>query len=712
MSGWKNWAAFRAATLKSIVAAQRLPGSTGGSPVGAGRWPARASLWRATRGHGVASIGHAICRRFAAGRRKGQASGLCSPEVAFALLLLFCPAQTFAQDAIAPSTSSFTSPTPTPSPAPEAQQIVVSATRIPTPEEETGASVSVIDSSDLENKQILRIGDALREVPGLSMVQSGTAGQLTSVFTRGLNSADTQVLLDGIPINQGLFGGFNFADLTTDDIDRIEVVRGPQSTLYGPRGLAGVIQIFTKQGSGPPSGSLSAEGGSYDTYREGLQSSGSFEQFDYSLGASRFDSDFARPNNEYRNTAAVANLGWSPNEQLRLSSLFTYSLSDASSPNIISDPRPFDNLLTERWLIAPHLDYQPVAWWKHKLIFSYDHERQVNDPLDDGFTGPTRALFQRLTIDYQNDLTPARWLTLTSGFFYSDIAAGEERPFISQAFGPQPTFIGDHTDEVAGFLQATARPLIGLNLVAGGRYDHFNDFGGVWTYRAAVSYRIQPSDTVLHSSYATGFSPPSSQDKIFGNNFNLEPEKVRGYDAGVTQNLWNDRVYFDLTYFHNDLSNVIGYNGVFQLVNLGAARTQGLEFEAHARPLDQLTLAASYTYLEAENTSAADISQLPGARLPRRPRNEIYLSASYLWFGKLRTTAEAKWVNAREELNFGAANFDIEDYSFVNFAAEYEVNARLTLFARFDNLTNEHYSEVYGFPALGRAAYGGVRISF
>ncbi len=200
------------------------------------------------------------------------------------------------------------------------------------------------------------MSDALREVPGLSVVQTGVAGQLTSVFTRGLRSEHTQVLLDGVPINQGLQGAFNFADLTTDDIDRIEVVRGPQSTLYGPRALAGVIQIFTKQGEGSPGIQSSAEGGSYDTFRESLQSDGKIGQFDYSVGASRIDTDNARPNNQYRNSAAIANVGWSPNEQLRISGLFTYSLSDIGIPNTIFDPRPIDNFLTERWLIAPHVD--------------------------------------------------------------------------------------------------------------------------------------------------------------------------------------------------------------------------------------------------------------------------------------------------------------------------------------------------------------------
>ena len=166
----------------------------------------------------------------------------------------------------------------------------------------------------------------------------------------------------------------------------------------------------------------------------------------------------------------------------------------------------------ERWLVAPHLDFRPVEWWTHRLIFSYDEERQVNDPNDDGFVGPTRALFTRATVDYQNDLKPASWLTLTSGFFYNHVDAGQERPFISQAFGPQPTFISDETEETSVFLQASVTPFKDLNFVAGGRYDHFNQFGDVWTYRFAGSYLIAKTDTRFHASVGTGFSPPSPQE--------------------------------------------------------------------------------------------------------------------------------------------------------------------------------------------------------
>jgi len=595
--------------------------------------------------------------------------------------------------------------------AAQSEPVVVSATRFDIPLDQSPASVSVITSEDLDQKQIERVSDALREVPGLSVVQTGTPGQLTSVFTRGLNSAHTQVLLDGIPINQGLAGQFDFANLTTDNIERIEVVRGPQSTIYGPRALAGVIQIFTKQGNGPPGITLSEEGGTYDTFRETLASDGKIDKFDYSIGASRIDTDNARPNNQYRNTAGIADVGWSPNDQLRIGSLFTYSLSDTGNPNTISMPKPLDNFLTEKWLIAPHVDLRIGDWSEHKFIFSYDHERQLNDPNDDGFVFATRALFERTQVDYQNDLRPTSWLTVTSGFFYSRVNAGQERPFV--LFGP--TFISDHTDETAGFLQATVTPMTNLILVAGGRLDHFNQFGDVWTYRFAGSYKIDKTDTTLHASVATGFSPPSSQDKIFGNNFGLQPEKDLGWDIGVEQRLWERRVTVGATYFHNDLSNVIGFDQTFQkALNLGAAETQGVETELRATPIANLDFQASYTYLEAEKTSSADVGAPQGSRLPRRPRNEVYVSASYLWCKKVRTTIEAKWVNAREEINpnFFGPNRDIEDYNFVNFAAEYEINSHMSIFGRVDNLTGEHYAEVLGFPALGTAAYAGVKVRF
>ncbi len=433
MLSWKDWAAW-----------PRILGSARASRGGFGASPKRTFFGGPERKRRI-DLDLAPPERTVSARR------VRSPELFWlvaSLVFAISLGNSLAQDAAAP---------------PETVELVISATRLPIPEEEVPASVSVITSQDFENRQVERVADALRAVPGVSVVQSGAAGQLTSVFTRGLRSEHTQVLLDGVPINQGLAGLFNFADLTIDNIDRIEVVRGPQSTVYGPRALAGVIQLFTKQGSETPEGSVIFEGGSYDTFRESLAASGKFGPIGYSLGASRFDTDNARPNNQYRFSNFIGNVGWSPNDQLRISSLFTYSLADTGNPNTIFDPKPVDNFLTERWLIAPHIDWKPSEEWEHKLIFAYDEERQVNDPNEDGFVGPTRALFTRLTIDYQNNFRPAKWLTLTSGFFFNQVNAGQERPFVSQIFGSQPTFISDFTEERAVFLEATATPLPGTD---------------------------------------------------------------------------------------------------------------------------------------------------------------------------------------------------------------------------------------------------------
>src|SRR5216110_3390950 len=245
----------------------------------------------------------------------------------------------FALVALAPVLCFGQEPTPTPSPSEaEVEQVVVSATRFDIPLDQSPASVSVIGSEDMEQKQIERVSDALREVPGLSVVQTGTAGQLTSVFMRGLPSQDMQVLLNGIPINQGLAGQFDFANVTTDNIDRIEVARGPQSTIYGPRALAGVVQIFTKQGSGLPGVTISEEGGTYDTFRETIASDGKIDIFDYSIGASRIDTNNARPNNQYRNSNVIADLGLSSSDEFRAGALLLYSLSDTGNPNTIFHP--------------------------------------------------------------------------------------------------------------------------------------------------------------------------------------------------------------------------------------------------------------------------------------------------------------------------------------------------------------------------------------
>ena len=266
-------------------------------------------------------------------------------------------------------------------------------------------------------------------------------------------------------------------------------------------------------------------------------------------------------------------------------------------------------------------------------------------------------------IDYQNDLRPTSWLTLTSGFFYSRVNAGQERPFVfASIWAAADVHERSHSRKRPGFCKPPTT-IDNLIFVAGGRLDHFNQFGDVWTYRFASSYKIDKTNTTLHSSVATGFSPPSSQDKIFGNNFGLQPEKDLGWDVGVEQTALGKSSHGRRDLFSQRLVERDRVQRAFQNAQprrrANAGIGSGIARAADRRSRFHRELHLSWT---PKKLRLRDISQLQGARLPRRPRNEVYVSASYLWWKKLRTTAEAKFVNAREELNFGGPNFDIEDY--------------------------------------------------
>jgi vitamin B12 transporter len=590
----------------------------------------------------------------------------------------------------------------------ELNPITVTATRQDTTLERSPSSTTVITEQEMEERQYRFATDALRTVPGLTVTQTGTPGQLTSVFTRGARSDQTEVLLDGIPVNQSLSGAFNFADLTTDNLAQIEVVRGSQSALYGGRASGGVINLISRRGMEQPTGSVFFEAGSYDAFREGAASSGKLGPLDYTFGLSRFDTENARANNAYRNTSFLGNTGVQIGTKARVGLLAAYTYADAGSPNTIFDPRPYDNLRTERYQFAPNVEFTPLDWWHDRFYVSYDQERQINNPNRDGFTGPTRGVLRRVQIEYQNNLSPVSWAALTSGFYYQHTNVYQERPEV--LFGDP--LIRDITEEVAGFSQLKVTPCKDLELYANGRYDAFRDYGSRFTYRFAGNYRVALTGTILRSSFGTGFTPPSSQDKIFSGNLHLQPDREKAFEVGFEQPLWETRLRIGLNYFHETTSNQIGYNDQFQAFNLGSARNQGVEVFLTFQPIPALTVTANYTYLDAVNTSGRDITQPAGARLARRPRNRVYASIAYAWYPRLTTTLEVESVNARQELNFGGPNLPLEDYTTVRLAGEWRATDFLRLTVRVENLFDEKYSEVYGYPALGRTFYGGISLRF
>jgi vitamin B12 transporter len=650
-----------------------------------------------------------------------------------------------------------------------AEPVVVSATRLPVPEAQAPSAISVITDDELAARQTDRVADALSAVPGLDVVQTGTPGQLTSVFTRGTESRHTEVLIDGIPISQGLDGAFDFSDLTTDGLQRIEVQRGPQSTLYGPSALGGVIQLFSRRGdqldpATAATGDVSVEGGSFTTLRERASVAGTLGNaapasvaarapapdgtgggdapaaapaasqdgpgvFDYAVAASRLDTDNDRPNDQYQNSAVLADFGFTPRNLAltqaggtapRLGLLFTYSYSATGDPDTIYDPSLIAKLFTERELYAPNLEWQLTKWWHHRLILEYDTEYQVNSPNDDTFTGPTAGHFDRYQIDYQNDIAFTHWLTLTTGAFYENAFASLVQPQISQAYGPEPTYVSDFTDNVAGFGQVSITPVKNALLVAGGRFDHFNLAGDVGTYRVAGSYLCAQTGTTLRSSVATGFSPPTPQDRIYSLNptNGLRPEKSFGYDAGFEQSLWHDHLHFGANYFHEDLSNVIGGDPNGNTFNLGSARTQGIEAFGRWEPIANLVFNLSYTYLDARNTSPPDFAdEQPASRLVRRARNQGFASVSYRAFHRLTLSFEAKIVNGIQDIgfpppNYTPMNFNLGGYTVLRLLASYDVGHNFAVYGRVENLGDERYQQVYGYPALGRGFFGGASYHF
>ena len=683
------------------------------------------------------------------------------PALGALVLLAACATTARAQQVPSPISPGAASDQPQQGSDTDANRIVVSATRLPVEEDQSPADVTVIPAEELAERQTDRVADALRDVPGLVVAQTGSPGQLTSVFIRGLESQHTQVLIDGVPINQGLDGAFNFADLTGDGLNRIEVDRGPQSTLYGPSALAGTIQLFTRRGDDddqakPFTFDAASEGGTFDTYRERFDIAGVLGAahpaaasvtsakdgkdgkdrpappapadggpgvFDYSVAFSRVDTDNDRQNNDYRNTAVLANVGFAPNafalgslggKAPRFGLLVTYSDSVAASPDDIYDFRPIDRLTTERQLYAPNVDWQVTSWWHQHLVLDYDTERQVDNPNQDGFYGPTRGQFDRYQLDDQNDFVITRWLTLTAGVFYTQDFAAQRQPFVSQTFGPEPQYTKDYTDEVGVFGQLSITPFKNALLVGGGRYDDFNRFGGQGTYRVAGSYLFASTGTTVRSSVATGFSPPTPQDRIFGNNLALAPERDFGYDFGFEQGAFKDRLRFGSNYFHNDLTNTIGYTSDFlQLENLGSARTLGIEAFARWEPVSWLFLHASYTWLDAVSTSNANVDLPEGSRLLRQPRNEFFASLGVRPYKGLSVAMEVKEVNAREDIDPRTfARVDSPDYTVLRLLADYAVTSHLHVYGRIENLGGEHYQEVLGYPALGRGFFGGAAVHF
>ncbi len=599
-------------------------------------------------------------------------------------------------------------PTEAQEPVYELEEVIVTATRTPQRPEEVAASVTVIRGRELERRESRTIAEVLREIPGLTVVQTGGPGGVTSVFLRGAGSNQTLVLIDGVKVNSPTTGTTEWANLTAENIERIEIVRGPQSTLYGSEAMGGVIQILTKRGRGKPQGDVSLEAGSFKTFRERASVRGEAGSLDYSLSVSRWDAEgISRANAKngnterdgYQNTTFTSRMGLSFAGDGRADLTLRHLRARAELDGFgLSGPVDDLNFLqrTRETALAMNIAKPFTPWWDQQLHLSTFLSRlEFTDP-DTVFNN---ALLDTKThrFDWQHNISLASWSLVTVGFEYLQ-QEGENVGNFNASQTTQALYAQN---------QFRWNDRVFLNL--GLRYTDSNRFGDHLNGKGEAAYRIRESGTKLRAAYGTGFRAPSLNDLFFPGfgNPDLKPEENRSFEVGVDQDLGKG-THVGLTLFHQRFDNLIAFvvdpvTGAFRPINVAKARSRGVEVSAETRPSDRFTLRAAYTFNEAEDEET-------GVQLARRPRHRASLLTIWAPHPDWELTGTVLYVGKR----FSGSNGrdPLGAYTIVNLLGTYRVSPKVRLFVKAENLLDRDYEEVKGYGTPGFGIFGGIHAAF
>jgi vitamin B12 transporter len=598
------------------------------------------------------------------------------------------------------------------------QPVVVSATRLPTPEEQVASSVTVITAQDIARKQQRTLPDVLADVPGLNIVQAGGPGAQTSVFIRGTDANHTKVFVDGIDMNDPSSpnGAFDFSQILASDIERVEVLRGPQSGLYGSDAIGGVIDITTRKGTGPAQWHASVEGGSFGTFNQTAGVSGSVARFNYAFDFQHNQSadsqvtpanlvPLGRPVNSdyYDNKTYSTRLGAELSDILDVGLVARYvatTLRSTADDYLGPEATPSESTNQEFFTrAAAHLVLFDGRFEQTLGVGFTDYRRRYLDPNDLPAT-PSFERGDRVKLDWQGNITlmPGEVLTLGAEHQLDEMA----EPVVAQM-----------TND-AGYaqLQSSFGPYF-FNTISA-RYDDNDRFGSKPTFREAPAVLIPQTGTKLKASVGTGFKAPTL-DQLFDSypefdfyaNPNLKPETSVGYDVGFEQTLAAERIQFGATWFHNDIRNLIGYNASFTSnINIGQATTEGIESFLAYKPIPAVALRADYTYTYAED----DILH---QELPRRPKDKVSLNATWQVTAKASMSATVIYVGPWVDVNrAGTVGLTANGYTLVNLAGSYDLGHGLTAFARIDNALDQRYQDPTGFLRPGLGVFGGLRVAF
>jgi vitamin B12 transporter len=590
--------------------------------------------------------------------------------------------------------------TPKDKTAQELPATVVTATKTETEADKTASSITVIDRAKIEQEQYRLLADALRLVPGMTVINPGVTGNVATVLTRGTATKDTMLLIDGRPMPYNLAGSFNLETMALDNVERVEVLRGPAASLYGGRTMGGVINVITRSGRGleKPETTAFFEAGSYGTFREGISTLGAAGDLDWGFEASRTDIQGQRINSQYQQSNAAGKIGYQIAEDLRFDLDLRYYTADVGVPGSTAVNDSDNHLLTEFWSISPRLIWDTTENWRQTLTFSHSQFRQVATGFTGLFETNNRVSSRSDWLEYQSTVKVLEDWTLTAGAWFQD------QNITRYNDSAQVLDIDQNQTNWALFLQSQAEVLPGLNLLGGLRYDSFSDFEEAVTWRAGISYRVPVLKTLLHANYGTAYTPPTPQDltPVFGGNPNLlDPERSRGYEIGIEQPLLDNQLLLHATWFRNDIEDTYQYLPPFFIPTaVGEATTSGVESGIQWTPCQSFSANLNYTYLDATDDTN-------DARLVRRPRHSINGGITVKPHNDVTVSLSAAYVIDREDFT-AAGQADVEDFLNVRLSATWNVE----VFGRIENLLGDQYEEIPGFPALDTGAYAGVKLRF
>ncbi len=601
--------------------------------------------------------------------------------------------------------------------------IVVSASRVPVTAQEVGSAVTVITGEDIERKQVRVVSDVLREVPGVAVSRSGTGGSFTQVRIRGAEGNQTLVIVDGVEVNDPSGGSeFNFGNLLAADIERIEVLRGPQSALYGSDAIGGVINIITKKGRGPVTGNLSIEGGSFRTGQASASVRGGGDLYHFSLGGTGFTTDGVSVASESdgndeadgnRNQTYNAKLGVSPleNLELELFGRFVKSTTETDpQPAVAGIVRTVDG--DEETETIQRTARARVRYSLFDGVWEHILGAGINQEETDSFTNDMltfEADGEKARYDYQTNVffeTPAVTDATHSLTFLAE--REDESQVTRSAFGGSDLDISNY-----GYVGEYRVGLWDRIFLSGSaRYDDNDIFEDATTFRTTAAYLHEETGTRLHGSFGTGVKNPTLFELFgFGPNFvpnpDLQPEESRGWDIGIEQSFLKDRLMLDVTYFNNRITDLIQGAGNTAANLDGTSKIQGLEVTAKSRIADGLTFAGQYTYTEGQDAN--------GTELVRRAKHLASANLAYEFLdGRAKLDLAIDYNGKQKDIQFSnffatRTNVTLEDFVLVNVAASYELIEGVELYGRVENFLGENYQEVFGFSNPGIGAFIGVR---